>query len=152
MTRQPSAAKALARGPVDMVITDVRLPDGDGIATYDKAVQQLVFGAESSVVKEGRAVTVQSLGGTGSLRVGADFLRRFLPGAQVWISDPSWENHRALFEGAGFTVNTYAYFDPATRELRRNGSAAEREGSSSLEHLHQARLQGRAGDEVQGRV
>ena len=73
----------------------------DGIAAYDKAVQQLVFGADSGVVQEGRAVTVQSLGGTGSLRAGADFLRRFLPNAQVWISDPSWENHRALFEGAG---------------------------------------------------
>src|SRR5450631_3600070 len=74
----------------------------DGIAVYDKAVQELIFGAESSIVQEGRAVTVQGLGGTGSLKIGADFLRRFLPGAQVWISEPSWENHRALFEGAGF--------------------------------------------------
>ena len=60
---------------------------------------------------------MQALGGTGGLKVGADFLRRFAPGAQVWISDPSWENHRALFEGAGFTVNQYAYYDAATRGL-----------------------------------
>jgi aromatic-amino-acid transaminase len=85
----------------------------DGIAAYDKAVQQLLFGAASSVVQEGRAVTVQAIGGTGSLKIGADFLRRFLPGAQVWISDPSWENHRALFEGAGFKVNSYPYYDEA---------------------------------------
>ena len=62
----------------------------------------------------GRAVTVQALGGTGGLKIGADFLRRFAPSAQVWISDPSWENHRALFEGAGFKVNAYPYYDPTT--------------------------------------
>ncbi|MFO1414058.1 MAG: amino acid aminotransferase [Burkholderiales bacterium] len=89
----------------------------DGLAAYDKSVQALLFGADSEIVASGRAVTVQALGGTGGLKVGADFLRRFAPGAQVWISDPSWENHRALFEGAGFTVNTYAYYDAATRGL-----------------------------------
>ena len=89
----------------------------DGIAAYDRAVQHLVFGAESDVVKEGRAITVQALGGTGALKIGADFLRRFLPNAQVWISDPSWENHRALFEGAGFTVNAYPYYDAATHGI-----------------------------------
>ena len=82
----------------------------DGLAAYDKAVQALLFGTGSEIVASGRACTVQALGGTGGLRVGADFLRRFAPGAQVWISDPSWENHRALFEAAGFTVNTYPYF------------------------------------------
>ena len=76
----------------------------DGIPAYDREVRSLLFGASSEVVASGRAVTVQALGGTGALKVGADFLRRFAPGAQVWISDPSWENHRALFEGAGFTV------------------------------------------------
>ena len=86
----------------------------DGIAAYDRAVQHLVFGAKSDVVQEGRGITVQALGGTGALKIGADFLRRFLPNAQVWISDPSWENHRALFEGAGFTVNSYPYYDEAT--------------------------------------
>jgi len=96
----------------------------DGIAAYDKAVQQLVFGAESSVLQEGRAVTVQSLGGTGSLKIGADFLRRFLPSAQVWISDPSWENHRALFEGAGFKVTQYPYYDTATHGVDFAGVTA----------------------------
>jgi aromatic-amino-acid transaminase len=70
----------------------------DGLAAYDKAVQGLLLGADAEIVTSGRACTVQALGGTGGLRVGADFLRRFAPGAQVWISDPSWENHRALFE------------------------------------------------------
>jgi aromatic-amino-acid transaminase len=86
----------------------------DGLQTYDRAVMQLLFGADSPVVKEGRAVTVQALGGTGGLKVGADFLRRLLPDAQVWISDPSWENHRALFEGAGFAVHHYPYYDATT--------------------------------------
>ena len=77
----------------------------DGIPAYDREVQKLLFGADSEIATSGRAVTVQALGGTGGLKIGADFLRKFAPGAQVWISDPSWENHRALFEGAGFTVN-----------------------------------------------
>lgn len=93
----------------------------DGIAAYDRAVRNLVFGAESEVVQADRVVTIQSLGGTGSLRIGADFLRRFAPGAQVWISDPSWENHRALFEGAGFAVNAYPYYQASTHGLDFDG-------------------------------
>lgn len=93
----------------------------DGLAAYDKAVQSLLFGADSEIVASGRACTVQALGGTGGLRVGADFLRRFAPGAQVWISDPSWENHRALFEAAGFTVHAYPYFHAPTRGLDFDG-------------------------------
>ena len=93
----------------------------DGIAAYDKAVQALVFGAESKALKEGRIITVQALGGTGGLKIGADFLRRIAPNAQVWISDPSWENHRALFEGAGFTVNNYTYYEAATHGLNFAG-------------------------------
>ena len=89
----------------------------DGIPAYDKAVRAMLLGEDSEIVQSGRAFTIQALGGTGGLRVGADFLRRFAPGSKVWISDPSWENHRALFEGAGFTVNQYAYYDPATRAL-----------------------------------
>ncbi|MEP7084489.1 MAG: amino acid aminotransferase [Betaproteobacteria bacterium] len=89
----------------------------EGIAAYDKAAQALVFGAASEGVRSGRIVTVQALGGTGALKVGADFLRRLLPDAQVWISDPSWENHRALFENAGFQVNTYRYYDAGTHGL-----------------------------------
>jgi aromatic-amino-acid transaminase len=90
----------------------------DGIAAYDKAVQGLVFGAESAEVKGGRIATVQTLGGTGGLKVGADFLHKLLPGARVLISDPSWENHRALFSQAGFAVDTYPYYDAATRGIR----------------------------------
>ncbi|MCC6610104.1 MAG: aspartate/tyrosine/aromatic aminotransferase [Burkholderiales bacterium] len=96
----------------------------DGLAAYDRAVQSLVFGADSAVVKENRAVTVQALGGTGALKIGADFLRRISPAAQVWISDPSWENHRALFEGAGFQVNAYPYYDAATHGLDFAGMTA----------------------------
>lgn len=87
----------------------------DGLPLYDNAVQKLVFGETSDVVSQKRVATVQAIGGTGALKIGADFLRRFSPGSQVWISDPSWENHRALFEYAGFKVNTYPYYDPATR-------------------------------------
>ncbi|MEO5697637.1 MAG: amino acid aminotransferase, partial [Burkholderiaceae bacterium] len=83
----------------------------DGIAAYDSAVQDLVFGADHPIRKSGRIATVQALGGTGGLKLGADFLKRMKPGAEVLISDPSWENHRALFEGAGFRVSTYPYYD-----------------------------------------
>jgi aromatic-amino-acid transaminase len=93
----------------------------DGLPAYNQEVQKLLFGADSQVLAEGRAVTVQSLGGTGSLKIGADFLRRFLPGAQVWISNPSWENHQMLFEAAGFQVNSYPYYDPETHGLDFNG-------------------------------
>jgi aromatic-amino-acid transaminase len=87
----------------------------DGLPAYDKAVQAQVFGADSEAIAAGRIVTIQALGGTGALKVGADSLRRFVPAGEVWISDPSWENHRALFEGAGFKVNTYPYYDAKTR-------------------------------------
>ena len=102
-------------------ITDKGAPRGylpiDGIPAYDKAVRALLFGADSEIVTSGRAVTVQALGGTGGLKIGADFLRRFAPGAEVYISTPSWENHRALFEGAGFAVHEYAYYGTATHGL-----------------------------------
>jgi aromatic-amino-acid transaminase len=90
----------------------------DGLPAYDKAVRELVFGADSEAVKNNRVVTIQALGGTGGLKVGADFLRRLLPQAQVWISDPSWENHRALFESAGFVVNTYPYYEASTHGVK----------------------------------
>jgi aromatic-amino-acid transaminase len=96
----------------------------DGLAAYDKAVQSLVFGADSPALKEGRIVTIQTLGGTGGLRVGGDFLRRTAPSASLWISDPSWENHRAVFESAGFKVNTYAYYDAKTRGVNFDGMLA----------------------------
>jgi aromatic-amino-acid transaminase len=87
----------------------------DGIAAYDNAVKSLVFGADSEPVKSGRVATIQALGGTGGLKVGADFLKKLLPQAKVLISDPSWENHRALFSNAGFTVESYPYYDAARR-------------------------------------
>ena len=96
----------------------------DGIAAYDKATQALVFGADSDIVKNSRAVTVQAVGGTGALKVGADFLKRVSPDAAVYISNPSWENHRALFESAGFEVRDYDYYDAATRSLNFGGFLA----------------------------
>jgi len=96
----------------------------DGIAAYDKAVQGLVFGADSAVLAAGRVATVQGLGGTGGLKIGADFLKRVNPAAKVLISDPSWENHRALFTNAGFTVETYPYYDAAKRGVDVDGMLA----------------------------
>ncbi|WP_455287239.1 amino acid aminotransferase [Cupriavidus necator] len=89
-----------------------------GLVGYRSAVQALVFGEDSPARAAGRIATLQTLGGSGALRVGADFLKRYYPQSQVWISDPSWENHRVVFERAGFTVNTYPYYDDATGGLR----------------------------------
>ena len=97
----------------------------DGIAAYDNAVKKLVFGADSDVVTQGRVATVQALGGTGGLKIGADFLKKLSPNAKVLISDPSWENHRALFTQAGFEVGTYRYYDAATRSLNFDGMLAD---------------------------
>ena len=96
----------------------------DGIAAYDSAVKGLVFGADSEPVTSGRVATVQCIGGTGGLKVGADFLKRLNPDAKVLISDPSWENHRALFTNAGFTVESYPYYDAATRGIDFDGMLA----------------------------
>jgi aromatic-amino-acid transaminase len=93
----------------------------DGIAAYDSAVKSLVFGADSEAVKSGRVATVQALGGTGALKIGADLLKRVNPGAKVLISDPSWENHRALFSQAGFTVEAYPYYNAAKRGIDFDG-------------------------------
>ncbi|MBI5716722.1 MAG: aspartate/tyrosine/aromatic aminotransferase [Burkholderiales bacterium] len=90
----------------------------DGIAAYDRAVQGLVFGPDSAALRVGRVATVQALGGTGGLKLGADFLARLGPSATVLISDPSWENHRALFTQAGFEVATYPYYEATTRGVR----------------------------------
>lgn len=87
----------------------------EGLGAYNQAVQNLLFGNDSSLLAEGRVVTAEALGGTGALKVGADYLKRLLPNATVYISDPSWENHRALFESAGFPVKTYPYYDATTR-------------------------------------
>lgn len=108
--------KRAEREMTDKAAPRVYLPI-DGIPAYDKAVQRLLLGEESDLIALGRAVTVQALGGTGGLKVGADFLRRFAPSAKVFISDPSWENHRALFEAAGFSVGMYPYYDASTHGL-----------------------------------
>ncbi|MBN9423381.1 MAG: aromatic amino acid aminotransferase [Candidatus Accumulibacter sp. 66-26] len=97
----------------------------EGLGAYNQAVQTLLFGKESSLLAEGRVVTVEALGGTGALKVGADFLKRLQPGATVYISDPSWENHRALFESAGFPVDVYPYYDAATRGVNFEGMKAK---------------------------
>jgi aromatic-amino-acid transaminase len=96
----------------------------DGIVAYDNAVKALVFGAESDVVKSGRVSTVQAIGGTGGLKIGADFLKKVSPNAKVLISDPSWENHRAIFVNAGFEVESYTYYDAAKRGVNFEGMLA----------------------------
>jgi aromatic-amino-acid transaminase len=110
----------------------------EGPASYNQAVQNLLFGAESPLLKEGRVVTIEALGGTGALKVGADYLRRLLPTAAVYISDPSWENHRALFESAGFQVENYPYYDTATRGVAFDAMKATLSGlpAGSIVVLH----------------
>ena len=93
----------------------------DGIAAYDQAVQKLLFGADSPLLAAGRVITTQAVGGTGALKIGADFLKQLQPNAVVAISDPSWENHRALFETAGFPVQNYRYYDAASHDVNRAG-------------------------------
>ncbi len=97
----------------------------EGIAAYNQAVQGLLLGKDSPLITAGRVITAQALGGTGALKIGADFLNRLTPDSIVAISDPSWENHRALFEGAGFTVKNYRYFDAATSGLDFAGMLAD---------------------------
>jgi aromatic-amino-acid transaminase len=103
----------------------------DGIVAYDNAVKALVFGAESDVVKSGRVSTVQAIGGTGGLKIGADFLKKVSPNAKVLISDPSWENHRAIFINAGFEVGSYAYYDAAKRGVNFEGMLADLNAAAS---------------------
>jgi aromatic-amino-acid transaminase len=101
----------------------------DGVPAYRKEVQALLFGAQSPLIAEGRVVTAQAVGGTGALRVGADFLKRFLPKSELFLSAPSWENHRAVFETAGFTVKEYPYYSPESHGL---DFSAMRAGLSQL--------------------
>jgi aromatic-amino-acid transaminase len=114
-----SAEKTMAEAPTARGYLPI-----DGIAAYDAAVKSLVFGADSEAVKTGRVATIQAIGGTGGLKVGADFLKRLNPNAKVMISDPSWENHRALFTSAGFEVQTYPYYDAAKRGINFEGMLA----------------------------
>ncbi|HEY2561769.1 MAG TPA: amino acid aminotransferase [Caldimonas sp.] len=89
----------------------------EGAANFRSAVQALLFGADHEAVRSGRVATIQSVGSSGGLKVGADFIARWLPGSDVWVSDPSWENHRSMFEGAGLAVHDYPYYDAATGGL-----------------------------------
>ncbi|MEK8027877.1 amino acid aminotransferase [Pseudaquabacterium rugosum] len=119
----------------EAAMTEAAKPRGylpiDGIAAYDKAVQGLVFGADSAVLKAGRVATVQAIGGTGGLKVGADFLKKLNPTAKVLISDPSWENHRALFTNAGFEVGTYAYYDADNRGVKFDALLADLDAAAA---------------------
>ena len=90
----------------------------EGATNFRSAVQELLFGAGHEAVSSGRVATIQSVGSSGGLKVGADFLARYFPGSAAWVSDPTWDNHRSMFEGAGITVNTYPYYDPATGGLK----------------------------------
>ena len=114
-----AAEKAMANAPTARGYLPI-----DGIAAYDAAVKSLVFGADSEAIKSSRVATIQAIGGTGGLKVGADFLKRLSPNAKVLISDPSWENHRALFTNAGFEVQTYPYYDAAKRNINFEGMLA----------------------------
>ena len=89
--------------------------------SYRNAIQELVFGADHPLRKAGRIATIQTVGGSGALKVGADFLKRFFPDAQVWVSDPTWDNHRSMFDGAGFVVNDYPYYDDSTGTIDIDG-------------------------------
>lgn len=90
----------------------------EGSAAMRNAVQALLFGAGHEALASGRVATLQTVGSSGGLKVGADFLRRWLPGSEVWVSDPTWDNHRAMFEGAGLKVHAYPYYDAASGGLR----------------------------------
>ncbi|GAA5184660.1 aspartate/tyrosine/aromatic aminotransferase [Niveibacterium umoris] len=110
----------------------------EGLAAYNNAVQALLFGKDSALIANGQVITVEALGGTGALKVGADYLKRLNPDATVYISDPSWENHRALFESAGFPVDTYPYYDAATGGANFAGMKAKLESlpAGSIIVLH----------------
>ena len=96
----------------------------EGAPAYNQAVQNLLFGKDSALLANNQVITAQALGGTGALKIGADYLKRLNPDAKVYISDPSWENHRALFESAGFVVENYPYYDTATRGVNFDGMKA----------------------------
>ncbi|UXY10664.1 aromatic amino acid transaminase [Kosakonia sp. ML.JS2a] len=90
----------------------------EGLNSYRVAIAPLLFGADHPVLEQKRVATVQTLGGSGALKVGADFLKRYFPDSGVWVSDPTWENHVAIFEGAGFVVSTYPWYDNETNGVR----------------------------------
>jgi aromatic-amino-acid transaminase len=102
--QQAEAARAAAPSPRPYLPME-------GAANYRSAVQKLLFGAEHQAVQQQRIATIQTIGGSGALKVGADFIKRYFPQSEAWISNPSWDNHRAIFEGAGIQVHDYPYYD-----------------------------------------
>ncbi|MEF9676658.1 amino acid aminotransferase [Pectobacterium aroidearum] len=106
--RSVSAAESSLKQPTQSASSYLPM---EGLQPYRTAIQQLLFGANHTALEAGRIATIQTLGGSGALKVGADFLKRYFPNSEVWVSDPTWENHIAIFEGAGFNVHTYPYFD-----------------------------------------
>ena len=97
----------------------------EGLASYREAVQHLIFGKDHPAIAAGRVATIQTVGGSGALKVGADFLKRFFPESQVWVSDPTWDNHRSMFDGAGIVVNDYPYYDAVTGSVKFAGMMAK---------------------------
>ncbi len=110
----------------------------EGDAAARAQVQSLLLGAGHPAITEGRMATIQTVGSSGGLKVGADFLKTWLPGAAVWVSDPTWDNHRSMFEGSGFEVNTYPYYDAATGGVRFDDMLATLRGlpARSIVLLH----------------
>lgn len=92
----------------------------EGVSTYNSATQELLFGTSSQAILEKRAATVQTVGGSGGLKIGIEFIKNFFPNSEIFISDPSWENHQMLFEASGRIVKTYPYYDPATNGVRKD--------------------------------
>ncbi|WP_193098705.1 amino acid aminotransferase [Burkholderia sp. Z1] len=90
----------------------------EGLAAYRQGVQRLVFGADCAALAEGRIATLQTLGGSGAIRLGAEFVKRYFPDSAIWISDPTWDNHRVIFSAAGLDVHTYPYYDEARNDIR----------------------------------
>lgn len=119
-----SVVSAEAQMPLRSTISPAYLPMG-GMESLQAGVHTLLFGSDSAIVDERRIATIQTLGGSGALKVGADFLRRYLPASQVWVSNVTWDNHVGIFEGAGFTVNRYAYYSATTRAVDMTGLKAD---------------------------
>lgn len=110
----------------------------EGMASYCLEIQKLLFGNNHPLLQAGRVATIQTVGGSGALKVGADFLKRYFPASEVWVSDPTWDNHRVLFAGAGFKVHSYPYFDPQTRGVNFTAmlAALEQVPAGSIILLH----------------
>lgn len=119
--RQAEAQMLAASGPKPYLPIE-------GSAAARSAVQGLLFGADHEAVRSGRVATLQTVGSSGGLRVGADFIKRWLPDSSLWVSDPTWDNHRAMFEGAGIAVHTYPYYDAATGGLHFDAMLAALRG------------------------